>query len=182
MGGKKCCSGCGATTGCTCAAQSFTLPPETSFLSSLIPAVDQARDIHACLGLRAYTVKLVWTRWSGARRGEGVEEVTRVETLLPVPKVADLSALAARMMHIGQVEEGTLQISEISARYGEELLKGGSLEANEQFYYEIQQTRAGSPRRRFTVQGVPAFKPDSLEWTVTVVRAYSDRLEDGDPG
>jgi len=182
MTGKRCCSSCGATSGCTCRADSFTIPGGNPFFSSLIPLVDQARDIHACLGLRGYTVRLVWTRWSGARRGEGVEEVTKTELLLPVPKVADLSALAARMMHIGQVEEGTLQISEISARYTEDLLSGGQLADNEQFYYEIQQTRQGAPRRRFAVSGVPAFKPDSVEWSVTVVRAYSDRNEYGDPG
>lgn len=180
---KKCCSGCGSTAGdCGCGAAEFSLPPENPFFEGLIGVVDQARDIHACLGLRAYTVKLVWTRWSGSYRGDGVEEVTRVETLLPVPKVTDLSALAARLMHIGEVEEGSVQVSEISARYTESFLRGGPLDENEQFYYEIQQTKPGAPRRRFTLSGVPALKTDSVEWSVTLLRAYDDRNEFGDPG
>lgn len=183
-----CCATCGSSTPCVCDQQYTLLSGEAlqrTLFRNLIPVVDGIRDLYACYGLRAYHVFLVWTRWSGGRRGDGVEQLEREQPLLPVPKISDLGAVGASASPIGALEDGTLTVSEISARYTEALLLGidaGQLTDDQEFYYEVRfpQPDGRGARRRFYPIGTPNLEPEKFEWTVRLTRAYDDRSELGE--
>jgi len=149
--------------------------------------LDELRQLNAELGARPYRVFLVRTRWSGKRRGQGVETVFSEDEILPTPKLSELSSLQRTMLDIGSDEQGGMNVSEISPRYTEwQLLglnpDGSAVPENETFSWEISLSRgdAGSKkRRRFTVQGIPGYNASRLEWTVRLGRAGSDRNPDG---
>lgn len=173
----------------------FTQLDEGEFACSLIGSleadlVDDVRDLHAALGDRPYRVFLVWTRWTGGRRGDGIEEVVRELELLPVPLIA-VDGIALQLQNIGMDEIGTAQASELSPRYTEFLLRGldenGSpLPPNETFYWEVRLVRRSkeSSRMRFRPTGKPAYSTTeggTLEWKVRLTRASPDRDGGGTP-
>lgn len=162
-----------------------------SMLGELFECVDYIRQIPVDLGARPYRVFLVWTRWSGEDRGEGVESLVREEEILPVPKVQEISSVQLQLLDIGTDEQGSLQISQISPRYTENQLlgrhqDGSGVSRNETFSWEVRLDKGDvsdlKKRRRFMIKGVPSFKADSLQWTVNLIRAGSDREHDGRPG
>lgn len=162
-----------------------------SMLGELQDCVDYIRQIPVDLGARPYRVFLVWTRWSGEDRGEGVESLVREEEILPVPKVQEISSVQLQLLDIGTDEQGSLQISQISPRYTENQLlgrhqDGSGVARNETFSWEVRLDKGDvsdlKKRRRFMIKGVPSFKADSLQWTVNLIRAGSDREHDGRPG
>jgi len=151
--------------------------------------LDEIRQLNADLGARPYRVFLVRTRWSGKRRGQGVESVLEETEILPTPKVAEFSAIQRQLLDIGTDEQGGMNISEISPRYTEwQLLglnpDGSAIAENETFSWEISLSRGDAgdkKRRRFMVQGVPGYNASRLEWTVRLIRAGSDRAAGGNP-
>lgn len=88
------------------------------------PTIDRLRQFSTRFGLRSRRVFLVWTRWSGEERGEGVEnEYARVE-ILPTPRVADLTAIAFDPRSGGVLPVGSLRVDRISAQFTEDILEG----------------------------------------------------------
>jgi len=150
-------------------------------LRNLIPCIDKARDIHACLGTRSYVVSLVKTRWSGGQRGRGVEEVIEEVPILPTPAVSGIGELDLQNAAPGREEFGAVSVSEISARFTEDQLlgrapDGSRVPADQNFYWEIRAVSTGVPvRRRFQVANPPELDMGSLQWKVTLVRAAEDR-------
>jgi hypothetical protein len=170
---------------CTCR---FTRvdPNASTALRNLICAVDTARDFATQIGARTYEVALVWTRWTGGARGRGVEEITRREVLLPTPKIIDLSGVQVVMMTGGAIEKGSIIVSEVSARYSEDFLRGmdnngASIPADTNFFYEVFFPRPGGvgTRRRFTLSDTPSYNPENLEWSLTLLRANDDPYRSG---
>ena len=162
-----------------------------SMLGELFECVDYIRQIPVDLGARPYRVFLVWTRWSGEDRGEGVESLVREEEILPVPKVQEMASVQLQLLDIGMDEQGSLQVSQISPRYTENQLlgrnpDGSGIADNETFSWEVRLDKGDvsdlKKRRRFMVKGVPSFKAESLQWSVNLIRAGSDRQHDGRPG
>ena len=156
--------------------------------AKLAPVVDVLRDLKTKpFGARPYQVKLVWTRWSGAERGEGVEELVTETLVLPTPNV-DLSSLSNTLQPIGTEETGTVTVREISPRYTEDqlmgrLADGTPVDETTQFYWEVYFPRPNEPgvRRRFTPAGAPSYNPTAFEWTIRLVRAGEDRSRTGEP-
>lgn len=188
----SCCSACKSEP-CSC-ARSFVDPtapsydPAHTLARSLVSVVDAARDIYACLGLRAYTVTLVWTRWSGGERGVGSEVLLREKDLLPVPRVSQVSALSRGAESIGVLEQGELRVDQISASYGEAILLGVQegeprIPQDISFYWEVRAVSPDGPqpRRRFYPSGTPSLDMTRMQWTVRLVRASADRQPDGAP-
>ena len=170
----------------------FTQIQEGDFYKRLVgklaPCVDKIRDINTKLGMRAYTVRIVKTRWSGGQRGDGVEEVVCSDSILPTPKIEAIADLDAMVTSVGVSEEGMLKVTEISMRFSEDYLAGRNpdgtaLSREFNFYYEIEFT--GGPgkmiRRRYTVDGTPALEPEHLHWTVKLRKAEEDRSRSGIP-
>lgn len=185
------CATCGATD-CGGACAAFTDPDDVvgGLTDALIPVVDAARDLYAQLGSRAYHVLLVRTRWTGGERGVGVEQVVAEAQVLPIPLVADMTALVARLQAVGVEEVGDVRLTEVSGRYTENDLSGlgpsgEPIPDDEQFYWELhdaEATAAESPRRRFVLARAPSYDATRFEWTVVLRRVAGDRTRAGDPG
>lgn len=150
----------------------------------LIPAVDRVRDIATKLGVRAYTVALVRTRWSGGARGEGQEIVESVDLILPTPRVSDVASITEQIEATGRTERGIVRVDQISGRYTEDTLLGNSVdgsgaEADQQFWWEIQylpvSIGATAEIRRFEIAKAPEYMAGKVYWKVYLRRAYSDR-------
>lgn len=191
---KPFCAGCGKAS-CTSGSclqdrdQKFTTISGEfcSLTQKMIPTVDRLRDLYTRFGARLYTVTMVHTRWTGGVRGVGQEVVVSEVTILPTPKVSDLSALSQLTTPIGSQETGTLRVSEISGCYSEEMLSGEingrQPDESENFFYEVTFLRPdGQPsdRRRF-LPGTPSYDALRFEWTVDLDRAYDNRTPYGEP-
>lgn len=175
---------------CDCGDEGFTeLDSETvqrTLLSSLVGCVDCVRDLYTQFGARDYEVALVRTAWTGGARGRGVEEVIGEVKLLPTPLISALTELDNVLTSIGQQETGGVRVSQISARYTEELLTGKSptgqpIPKDQNFYYEIRDAGGAGRRRRFTVDSPPDKDPLKFEWVINLTRAVKDRTRSGDP-
>ena len=172
----------------------FTVLPPGAFagtlVGKLISPVDKLRNLLTVAGLRPYIVRLVTTRWSGGTRDEGVEQVVKEQLILPTPKISNLDAIDSTTNEVGTEEYGSIQISQISARYTEYELSGRGpngeeIPADTQFYWEIEfpgiNGRYPGIRRRFESNSAPNYNGGKFEWTIKVVRAGEDRLPDGTP-
>lgn len=161
--------------------------------AGLVRHVDLIRQIATTLGTRPYRVFLIHLRWTGARRGQGVPEVISEREILPTPQVSDLTSLPELLQPTGRVEEGGLSVSEISARYSEDDLRGltpdlidptnpRTLLPNVEFFWEVVEQRPNRPapvRRRFTMGAAPVSSKDSLQWRVELTRQDYDRGRGG---
>lgn len=175
--------GCGPGA-CSCGAGNNDYA-STLLGGCLIDAVDCARQIATDLGARPYRVFRVKTRWTGEERGDGVENVILQEEITPTPKVSGMDGISLQLQDIGLDEVGTTQVSEISARYTEAQLRTPGLAPNENFYWEIRLAKDGDQnrRRRYMLVGVPSYSATSLQWTIRLTRAGTDReTETGIPG
>lgn len=152
--------------------------------------LDELRHIATELGARPYRVFLVRTRWSGKKRGQGVETVIDDEEVTPPPKVEAMSGVQLQLLDVGLDEQGGLSISEISPRYTENQLfgrnqDGSGLAENETFSWEITLMKGDGTdayrRRRFMIRGTPSYDATGLQWRVSVTRAGSDRESNGSP-
>jgi hypothetical protein len=147
-------------------------------------AVDRARGIIADLGLRPYRVSFVHARWTGARRGDGVEEVITQREILPVPLVQDMAGIA-RQLSLAQIDEsGSVLITKISAGYTEDQVlcrpgTGKPLPPNEVIYYEIQALEGGERRRFVPVGGAAPSLKAAGGWSVTVTLQAGARPRSG---
>jgi hypothetical protein len=155
----------------------------------LVPVADRLRDINTQLGTRAYLVRIVRLQWSGGRRGVGREFVVSDIPITPTPLVRDLSPLLEELTPVGLNETGTLQVTEISGRFTEEILlgidpTGNEPDDNEQVLYEIEFPRPNgqdSVRRRFGISAAPTFQPTQFQWTLQITKVDEDRTFLGDP-
>ncbi len=156
-------------------------------VGKLGPCIDVVRDIYTRIGARAYTTKLVKTRWSDGNRGDGVEEVIEEKVILPTPKITSLVDLDALVTGVGVNELGGIKLSQISMCFTEDELAGrqsdgAALPTDQNFYYEIEFFSNGARiLRRFTVDGVPSLEPLKFQWTVKLKRADEDRTRRGVP-
>lgn len=97
----------------------------------LTAKADRLRGLNTRFGLRSKRVFLVWTHYSGAERGEGVERIHARVELWPTPKVADYTALLRNPFSAGVLPEGSVRVSEISAgAYTADMLSGLVIPAN----------------------------------------------------
>ncbi len=156
-----------------------------------VGVVDRVRQIATNLGARPHRVFLVWTRWTGAFRGEGSEEeLVRLE-LLPTPVVADTTAVVWNPYSAGKLPVGAVGVREISAgQYTLEVLRGWKKpngeaidEQREGFFYEIAEdgrTEGREPgRARYRLMGDPFLAADNVEWRLVLERASEDRDRSG---
>jgi hypothetical protein len=147
----------------------------------LVEVADAVRDLATELGVRPYVCRMVWVSWTGGERGVGVDAVAREVSVLPTPLVSD-PAVALRHHPFAVVEEGTLRVTEVSARYTEDQLRGlgpdgAEVPEDQEFFWEVYllQRDGTSIRRRYTVAGVPTLAADRAEWVVMLRRAAGDR-------
>lgn len=169
---------CGSV--CLCPAR-FTSASQPSRWTDV---VDACRDVAAQVDLRPYLVSFVHVRWTGGKRGDGVEEVVTARPILPVPKVGDLGGIT-RALSLAQIDEaGTVLIDKISGAYSEDQIlcrpsSGRPLPPAESIYYEIVLAGGGERRRLVPVGGAaPTFHP-TRGWAVTVTLQAGARQRSG---
>lgn len=160
-----------------------------SLARKLVPAVDRLRNLLTTLGARPYRVRIVRTRWTGGRRGVGVETVLGVTELVPTPKIIDMTTLAEVVTAVGTTEIGIVQLQEVSGRYTEDMLVGVDPSGNpapdsDDVYYECEFFRTDgrdSDKRRFALSSVPYYAATRFQWLVTLDAAIEKRRRDGRP-
>lgn len=180
--------GCGCGSAGACASVLTPAQFAGSLGQRLINTVDCARDMYTKLGLRTYQVQLIWTEWTGAERGAGVESVKKCVKILPTPLVTDISGVKLDLRPVGMIEAGGVFVQEISGRLTEDLLMGREclgveIPDNVNFYWEVYYPQsAGFPiRRRFFPASVPVYKPEKFQWRVFLNKISEDRLRTGEP-
>lgn len=157
--------------------------------ASLVPCVDHIRDLYTQFGVRPYQVRLVHTRWSGGRRGQGVEQVVSVVPVLPTPKVETIESLDRTVNQTGVDEYGQVTVSQISGRYTEDQLLGrnpdtGKIDQDLNFYWEIEfpgRTSNVRIKRRFFPASAPELRAGGFNWVISLGRQSEDRTRDGEP-
>jgi len=181
------CASCG-TQACRCDSTVLEgAAINRTLVASLGPVVDCVRDMYTTLGARPYQVMLVWTAWSGGKRGRGVECVYREEAVLPTPQISDISDLSRELSAVGVDESGSVRVSQISTKYTEDYLIGRSddgskIPEDQNFYWEIRFPRADGkgPRRRFIPQAAPTLDAMAFQWKISLLKVSEDRMRDGD--
>jgi hypothetical protein len=118
--------GCGVCSTCAAAAAGGipSVPRPRSLAERLQKTVDKSRARLARYGLRPYEVFLVWTRWDGFERGEGVEHILARVPVFPRPRVVDLTAVALSPFGAGTIPVGSVRVEEITTQLTEENLRG----------------------------------------------------------
>lgn len=166
-----------------------------TLVSSLIPVVDQIRQLYTGFGMRPYRVYLVYVEWPSGNRGVGApQEVARVE-LTPTPNIRSLDSTQQVLEATGMAEEGSISIDQISARYSEDDLLGKTpLALNPadprtkrkavQFFWEVVEDRTASApkRRRYHPSGVPSLNKAGYSWSVNLVKQDADLSRSGGSG
>lgn len=101
----------------------------------LIPVVDDARQLIDDMGLRRFVVVVRKRTWSGGQLGLGT--ATNVDlTLAPKPKVGDVPERLV-FAEPGKFEAGDRFVRRISATYTRAQLDGGTLAANEELVWML---------------------------------------------
>lgn len=156
-----------------------------------VGVVDRVRQVATNLGARPLRVFLVWTTWSGARRGEGMESLLQELEILPTPVVSDPTAIARTPFAAGTLPVGTVSVTEVSiGQYAEDELRGWKLPGGEpldelrgDFFWEVREdgrTAGRTPeRRRFRLLGDVYLDAENVQWKVLLERASPDRRRDG---
>lgn len=165
----------------------FTLPTPIQVaatpLRRLVNVVDKARDLATKVGVRAYAVRIVRTRWSSGYRGGGVETLEAALDILPVPRLGAIDSITRQVSRIGVMESGNIEVSSISATYSEDQLMGtadggDSEDEAVDVFWEIEFIRPdGGPslRRRFATVAAPYYDSSALGWRVRLVLTQEAR-------
>lgn len=160
--------------------------PDRSLVETLGGVADDLRQLYTDFGLRPYRMFSVVYRWTGGEVGRGEPLVISTEEFLPTPNVSPRGVRGA-LREAGLVERGDVTVTQISPRYTEDqvrtLFHCLPLPPGLEGFIEVTvDSRDGeSPRRRFTVIGVPARDADRFEWVATMTRQDASRLRDGQP-
>lgn len=153
----------------------------------LAPVADNVRQIATTLGARPYRVFLVWTKWTGEERGEGVEQEARRIEILPTPRIQNLDSVSYSLMHAGTLPVGSIRVDLISgATFSADILSGNYVpvahedfipEPFEFFYEVVEDGRGDDPatRSRFRLLSFPFRRATKVDWTVTLERVSLDR-------
>lgn len=168
--------------------------------------VDSARQHNTRFGLRPYRVFMIWTKWSGEERGQGMEKVLCECEILPTPRVVSLDKLSFTPFHAGVLPVGSLTVDEISpGRYTNDVLRGNipvdgrealigprppGLSSTQldhipepyDFFYEVvQDERNGCApvRERFQLLSMPFLDAENFTWRLMLERTTEDRNRDG---
>jgi hypothetical protein len=156
----------------------------------LAPLTARLRGLHAQFGTRTHRVFLVWVRWSGMQRGDGVPNVERELELAPPPLVRENGSLPFRFLASGAAKAGDVYLEEIGLVHpdGTPLTQeqltgvepyGGRMPPNVDFFYELRPVTPGEPPMRYTLAGEPGRDNASLQWTCLLAHRDPDTTRDG---
>lgn len=196
------CSSCGALPNqeCACAAQTEPCGPgpcEDRPFAQLTPEAaantvanrvmrsnDRARQVLVRLGFRPYNIDLVWSKWTGPERGAGYENVQKRVSLVPNPRVVDLTSINMGPVATGILPMGSIRLERVSGCYTSDQLMGrllgeGGTPEPWDFYYEVYEDgRSGQAERmKFRPASTPHRR--AYGWQITLERISQDADRDG---
>lgn len=140
-----------------------------NLIDDLVPTVDELRtDLYEDFGVTPRVVRLIRRQWSGTRRGEGTVTVTFEHVMEPAPLFVD--KVRYRLMPHGKDLTGDAMLLEVSLTYTETELSGGTLAANEEFFYQISDARGQGVATDYFVPKEPPIvdRDQSIGWKVTL--------------
>lgn len=167
------------------------LEAKRSLAHRLSPRVDRLRQFATKFGLRSKRVFLVWTRYTGEERGEGIERELARKEILPTPKVSDLTSITLSPYAAGILPVGSLRVEKISAAFSAEMLLGKVAPVTEEghpirdpydFFYEIvedERVSSEPARMKFRLLGQPTRVEGSVSWSIILDRIDEDRSPAG---
>ena len=132
---------------------------------------------------------LLWLRWSGSGRGEGVAHLEREVELSPAPRVREGARLPLRFTIAGADGDGDVLIDQIplvladGTHVTEALLSGldefGALPPNVEFLYELRPIVDGGAVRRFALGSTPGIDTERVEAVLVLKKRDPDSPADG---
>jgi hypothetical protein len=156
---------------------------------------DKVRQLNTKFGIRPYRVFLVWTKWGGTERGEGNEAVVLEREILPTPKVESLDGVAFSLFAAGQLEVGSIQVSEVSLTLTRDILMGHAIPGlgivdhipqPYDFFYEVREDGRGElgtgkepQRQKYRLAADPFRRASKPYWQFTLERISEDRNRAG---
>lgn len=148
-----------------------------NLVDRLAPLADRMRALEDRLGLRQYAVSRVHRRWTGARRLDGDPIYLLDELIDPTPEVRlSPSGLEYRPAPGSRMEEGQLELHQVSLTYTEEELRGPALDVTDEWFYRIVDKRGQLwQARRFVLASPPV--PDRVRemgWILRLSRVDLD--------
>lgn len=149
------------------------------------------RQFATKFGIRSKRVFLVWSKFSGAERGEGTEAIISRVELLPTPRVVDLSSITYQPFSAGVLPVGSVRVDKVAVTYTADQLmgkavpgqlRGAKIEEPYDFFYEIVEDGRGDPmpmRQRFRLYGVPDRNEGDVCWSLLLERVAEDLARSG---
>ena len=149
--------------------------------------VDRARGWATDIGARPFRVFLVWTVFTGEKRGAGEERVLERHEVHPRPRV-DFGSITRNPTLIGIVAAGSTRVDEVTLRYtfdalqGLELPNGRALPADRgkvSFFYEVVEDGRGDDppeRPRFRLFNKPVRESENAQWSL-ILEPVSDQMQ-----
>ncbi len=149
--------------------------------------IDRARQQLVKQGFRPYNVDLVFTKWTGATRGDGTEQEYKRIALTPSPKVIDLSAVTLGPVATGVMPMGSIRLDKVSACYTSDILEGRLDPAHAAgtpepfgFYYEVYEDGRNGTAERMKFR-LTAKNKKPFGWSLLLERISQDAARDGTP-
>jgi hypothetical protein len=132
---------------------------------------DLRAELYESMGTRQHKVSIVRRTWSGPERGEGAVVSEEVAVISPPPLFQ--SSTQYRLTPAGRDEQGDARLTEVSLRYSEEDLLGGSIPGNVEFFYVVEDMRGQGIAPAFYVPNgrCQTDREQSIGWTVYLNRA-----------
>jgi len=166
------------------------LEAQRSLANRLGSRIDRVRQIATRLGIRPYRVFLVWDKYSGDERGEGVDREAVRREILPTPRVVGLDSISITPFTGGMMQDGSITLELVSVSYTLEQLTGLAIpDPNEDhipqpyaFFYEVYEDGRGESqplRSKFRLAAVPQRFPGRVQWNVRLERISVDNARDG---
>lgn len=144
----------------------------SNLIDDLVPVVDDLRrDLYDSMGITQFVVNRVKRTWSGSERSEGTVTVNFRTALDPTPLLKPVTE-QWKLEAQGRDEQGTVRLEGVSLTYTEAELTGGTLAANEEFFYEMVETRGQSiTTRHFVLKDKPMTdREKTIGWVVLLER------------
>lgn len=144
----------------------------TNLVDDLVSVADDLRrDLYDSMGVTQVTVNRVKRSWSGSERGEGTVTVLFRTAMDPTPLVKQVDEHWKLEAH-GRDEQGAVRLEEVSLTYTLDELIGGTLAANEEFYYELVDARGQGIDTHYYVPKDKPFtdREKTIGWIVLLER------------
>lgn len=131
----------------------------SNLIERLVPTVDRVRTLVSSLGFRQHRVYRVKKTWSGTRCNEGTATTTLDSEITPAPRLME------EVEPFG--DPRNIRLEEVSLAYTEADLTGGTLAANQEFYYRVTDSNPEATRTRFfALDGAPICDRLNVQWVL----------------